>query len=271
MIDKNTHSLVSKILVTGLFAAGVLFGSTALACTTDGWVGGVTGTPLAGSPTPEGVARVSGVCAMELEGAGSVKDTSPTAEPTTHTRFYVKADAVSGSPVIYQAFSDDDAIASLVTVTFDGSNFVFDAGAGASANVPGSSGWNLVEMAWAGGGTMDYWVNVDAVAEPLNPTGTVNAAAGTMESIILGAPDSLNGFLTFDDYEMRRTSHIGRVAECDAEGDAANDDIDLNDALAVVDEIFAVPPILAQGSPDCELDGDVDLNDVLAIVDSVFP
>jgi hypothetical protein len=265
MIDKNTHSLVSRILATGLLAAGILFGSTALACTTDGWLGGVTGTPLAGSPSPEGVARVSGVCAMELGGAGSVKDTSPTAEPTTHTRFYVKADGVSGSPVIFQAFSDEDAISSLVTVTYDGSNFVFDAGAGASANVPGSSGWNIVEMDWTGGETMDYWVNADAVAEPLNPTGTVNASTGTMESVILGAPAGLNGFLTFDNYEMRRTSDIGPVTN----GDSNNDtNVNSGDLVGVINEWLSGSAVLAPGTPDCNLDGNVNSGDLVCIINA---
>ncbi len=61
-----------------------------LACTTDAWNGGVTGSPLAGSPNS--VDRVSGLCAMQLAAAGSVKDTSPTAESTMIIRFYVKAD-----------------------------------------------------------------------------------------------------------------------------------------------------------------------------------
>ena len=124
---------VTRLIYTSLLIAGTLSASTAMACTTDLWNGGVEGTPVAGSPTA--VSRVSGLCAMELTGTGSVKDTSPAAEATAIMRFYVFAELISGTPVIFEAFSDDNATSSLLTVSFDGSNFVFDAGAGASVAV----------------------------------------------------------------------------------------------------------------------------------------
>jgi len=256
---------LTRLIYLSALIVGTLGASTAIACTTSLWVGGETGTPLAGSPAD--VSRVTGLCAMKLSEAGSVKDTSPSVETTANIRFYVYAQLSAGTPVIFEAFSDDGATASLLTVSFDGSNFVFDAGNGASGNVPGKSGWNLVELAWTGGSTMDYWVNADATSE--SATGSVSAAAGTMESVILGTSDSYTGTLTFDDYESHRTTAVGLSDICNADGIGG---IDLLDALEVVDEFFAGPgnPDLAVGSPDCNLSGTVDLLDALDIVDIFF-
>jgi len=172
----------TRLIALAALLSGTFFVSSALACTTGAWVGGTTGSPIAGSPAA--VSRVSGLCAMQLEAAGSVKDTSPEAEATVIARFYVYAQLTSGNPVIFEAFSDDGATASLLTVTFDGTNFAFDAGAGGSGNVAGKSGWNQIELKWTGGTGMEYWVNADASTD--DATGIVGAAAGTMESVILG-------------------------------------------------------------------------------------
>ena len=172
-----TRLIRSAVLLTGAF-----FVSSTLACTTSAWLGGETGSPVAGSPKT--VSRVSGFCGLQLNAAGSVLDPSPVAETTVLARFYVYAQLNSGSPVIFEAFSDNLATTSLLTVTFDGTNFVFDAGAGASADVPGRSGWNMVELAWTGGSKMDYWVNSNALEDAA--TGSIGAAAGTMEAVVLG-------------------------------------------------------------------------------------
>jgi len=265
MTDRITHSPTSKILAIGLSAAGVLFGSTVLACNTDNWNGGVSGTPLADSPPA--VSRVSQLCAMIITAPGGVKDLSPSMEDAVNTRFYVKADDVTATTTIYGAFSDEDATSSLVNVTFDGSNFVFDAGAGASGNIPGLAGWNLVEMAWTSGVSMDFWVNTDANVD--DPTGNVSASGGTMESVILGAPDSLSSSLTYDAYEARRTTNPGPLLICDADGSGA---IGFDDIIAEINESFGDPvSVLAEGQPDCDLDGDVDFDDLIDVINIAFP
>ena len=252
---------VTRLIYTSLLIAGTLSASTAMACTTDLWNGGVEGTPVAGSPTA--VSRVSGLCAMELTGTGSVKDTSPAAETTAIMRFYVFAELLSGAPVIFEAFSDDNATSSLLTVSFDGSNFVFDAGAGASGNVPGKSkvGWNLVELAWTGGGTMEYWVNTDS--NDTAATGSVAAAGGTMESVVLGTADALDGILTFDDYESHRSTPVGGVLLGDSDGSAI---IDVFDMIGTQKEILQqgqTDAFLADGQPDCNLSGAIDVFDMI--------
>ena len=258
---------VTRLIHASLLIAGAFSTSVAIACTTDLWNGGVEGSPVAGSPTD--VSRVSGLCAMELTTAGSVKDTSPSLETTAFIRFYVFAELDSGSPVIFEAFSDDDAIVSpsLLTVSFDGDNFVFNSGDQTSPPVQGQAGWNLVELAWTGGGTMEYWVNTDATQTPA--LGSISVIAGTMESVILGTSDVYTGTLTFDDYEAHRSTPVGPVDVCNADSIG---EINLLDALEVVDEYFAAPdsPDLAVGSPDCDLSGTVNLLDALEVVDIYF-
>lgn len=257
----------TRLITIAALLAGTFFVSSTLACTTDGWIGGTTGSPVADSP--RAVSRVSGLCGMELIEAGNVKDTNPGAETTVIARFYVYAQLISGAPVIFEAFSDDAATASLLTVTFDGANFVFDAGAGASGNVAGRSGWNLVEIAWTGGTGMDYWVNADAASD--HPaTGSVGAAAGTMESVILGA-DVLDGILTFDDYESHRSLPVGALLVGDSNNDGLVNGLDIS---GILKESNAFTPVVQSGTPDCNLDGSVsglDISGILKAADAFSP
>lgn len=244
----------SQLILPVLILIGSFFTSSAMACTTSLWNGGETGTPLAGSPLA--VSRVSGLCAMKLDAAGSVTDNSPSVEATANIRFYVYAALNSGTPVVFEAFSaEDGGGTSLITVTFDGTNFVFDAGAGASGNVPGTAGWNLVEMAWIGGTSMDYWVNADSTSTAA--TGSVTAAAGTMESVVLGAADALDGSLTFDSYEARRLSPVGALTMGDANSDDA---INILDIGVITSEILLTG--LGEGQPDCNSDASVNILDI---------
>jgi hypothetical protein len=196
---------------------------------------------------------------MKLTAPGSVKDTSPAAEPAAIIRFYVYAQLSSGTPVIFEAFSDENATASLLTVSIDGLNFVFDAGDGASGNVQGKSGWNLIELSWTGGGTMDYWVNTDSTSTAA--TGSVSAAAGTMESVILGTSDAFSGSLTFDDYESHRSTPVGGLLAGDGNNDGAINSGDIN---VIVNEFLFGN--LGGGVVDCNLDGAINSGDINCVV-----
>jgi len=165
----------------------------------------------------------------------------------------------AGSPVIFKAFSDDNATASLLTISFNGTNFVFNAGAGASGNVPGKAGWNLVEISWTSGSSMKYWVNSDSLSAA--ETGSVSAAAGTMESVVLGTSDSYTGSLTFDDYESRRSTPIGRLKAGDGNNDGAINSGDIN---VIVNEFLFGN--LGAGIVDCNLDGAVNSGDINCVV-----
>ena len=258
---KRTSAFIQTINAIGMVAF-CAFSSTAFACTTDGWNGTLTGSPVADSPA--NVARVSGLCGMELADEGSVMDTSPVNESTFIARFYVKGPVSSGTPVIFEAFSDDAATASLITVTFDGTNFVFNAGSGDSPDVPGNpTGWNLVEISWASSTGMSYWVNADAAAEPTpdDPTGSVGASGGTVESVVLGARGTFGGTLTFDDYVSHRSTPIGGLLAGDANNDGS---INSGDIDMVVNEFLFSN--LADGVVDCNLDGAVNSGDIDCII-----
>lgn len=249
---------ISQFILPSLVLIGSFFASSSMACTTSLWNGGELGTPQADSPLL--VSRVSGLCAMQLEAAGGVTDNSPSVEPTANIRFYVFAELDSGNPVIFEAFSADDAGGtSLITVTFNGTNFDIGAGATSSGAVPGTAGWNLVELAWTGGTSMDYWVNADSTVDAA--TGNVTAAAGTMESVVLGAADSLDGVMTFDDYVSNRTSPVGPLLA----GDGNQDDVvNSGDINVIVNEFLT--GTLGTGVPDCNLDGAVNSGDINCVV-----
>lgn len=249
----------TRLISLAVLLSGAFFVSSTLACTTGAWTSTV-GAPVADSPTA--VSRVSGLCGMELIAAGNVMDTSPVAETTVIARFYVYAQLISGAPVIFEAFSDNAATTSLLTITFDGANFVFDAGDGASGNVAGKSGWNLVEIAWTGGTGMDYWVNADAASDAA--TGSVGAAAGTMESVILGA-DALDGILTFDDYESHRSLPVGPLLMGDSND---NGSINVFDLIATTNEILGNG--LSVGQPDCNLNGSVNVFDLICTTNIIL-
>jgi len=248
----------TRLIALAVFLSGTFFVSSALACTTTLWTSATAGA-LADDPT-NGVPRVSGLCGLEVTGTGHVVDASPAAEATVIARFYVYAQLTSGTPVIFEAFSDNAATASLLTVTFDGTNFVFDAGATASANVPGKSGWNLVELAWTGGTDMDYWVNADASTD--GATGSVGAAAGTMESVVLGATAAVDGKLIFDDYESHRSLPVGALLMGDANG---NGSLTIADAIALFNELNLANQTLAPGQPDCNESGGITIADAICL------
>jgi len=258
-----THLLSSAALLTGAF-----FVSSTLACNTNAWEGTEIGAPIAGSP--KAVSRVSGLCGMQLTASGSVMDPSPVAESTVIARFYVYAQLNSGTPVIFEAFSDIAATMSLLTVTFDGTNFVFDAGSGTSVGVPGkTSGWNFVEIAWTGGTGMDYWVNSNALDDAAN--GSIGAAAGTMEAVKLGPKGAFDGTITFDDYESHRTLPVGALLIGDSNNDGQVNGLDIS---GVLKESNAFTPELQSGTPDCNLDGSVsglDISGILKAADAFVP
>ena len=250
---------VTRLIHASLLIAGALSTSVAMACTTQLWNGGLTGTPVVGSPSE--VSRVSGLCAMELTTAGSVKDISPAAETAANIRFYVNAELSEGTPVIFEAFMEpadvDAEDVSLLTVSFDGSHFLFKSGeSNVSAPVPGQSGWNLVELAWTGGGTMEYWVNTDATQT--EALGSVTAIAGTMDSVVLGTSDVYTGTLTFDDYEAHRSTPVGGLLM----GDSTNNgSINIFDIISMRNEILENG--LAIGMPDCNSNGSVNVFDII--------
>ena len=250
--------IMTRIAQLSVLLVATFSMSTAMACTTSAW--SEVGTTALDDKPANALPRVSGKCAMTLTEAGSVKDNSPSAEPQAFIRFYVLGD-LSADTIIFEAFSNDTAAlgTELITINFDGTNFVFDAdGASNSGPVLGKSGWNMIELAWVGGSTMDYWVNTDSSEAP---TGQVNAKAGTLESVILGSVAGPAGTLIFDDYESHRETLIGELLAGDANKDGGINSGDID--MVVAEFLFST---LAEGVVDCNLDGSVNSGDIDCIV-----
>jgi hypothetical protein len=252
---------------------GLGLGFNAEACSTDGWAGGTSNIPANGqAASPPGVSRYSEFCALAITGQAHVQSNFAVNESQYRARFYV-LDSLTGAGTvdIFEAYSDEGGASPLFKISFNGSQFTFDAtdAGGGSDTVSAASGWNLVEFDWnSDGNTFSYWVNLDATTEAAN--GSVNAGAGTVDSVRVGAPNGFggqSGSLVYDAFESHRTTPVGALLNCDAQGDV---DIDINDALAIVDEVFGNPTVLATGQPDCDLNGEININDVLAVVDIVF-
>jgi hypothetical protein len=223
--------------------------------------------------SPPTIARYSEFCALSVTGQGHVQ--SNFASDTQYrARFYV-FDGLTGSGTVdvFEAYGDEAATNDLFKVTFNGTQFTFDAGGagGGSASAPSANGWNLIEFDWnSTGGTFDFWVNTDALS--VAPTGFTTSGAGTVEAVRLGAPNGFGtqvGQLGYDAFESHRTTGVGPLIDCDADG-SGNPDININDILAVITERFGNPPALASGQPDCNRDGDININDILATIDAAF-
>jgi len=258
----KTMKIMTRIAQLSVLLVATFSMSAAMACTTSAW-SAVTGNPAPLDGEPEvALPRISGTCAMTLTAAGSVKDTSPAAETKVFIRFYVLGD-ISSDVIIFEAFSNDSAApeTSMVSVTFDGTNFVFDAGVAPSADVPGKAliggkaPWNMIQLSWLKNGTMAYTVNGGTDEEQ---AGTVDATDDFMESVVLGSVADPGGTLIFDDYESHRETAVDGLLIADGNSD---DLVDVADIVIARNE--ALGRGLASGTPDCTLDGEVDVADIV--------
>lgn len=247
-------------LLGGLLVAGLSLSFAAEACSTDGWAGGVfLDNALADSPPT--VSRYSEFCALSVIGQSYVQ--SNFASDTQYrARFYV-LDGLTGSGDIdiFAAYSDESATMPLFKVSFDGSQFTFDATAagGTSGTAASANGWNVIEFDWnSDAGTFDYWVNLDATMDA--SMGTLTSGAGTVEAVRLGAPNGFatqGGFVNFDAFESRRTTPVGTLLVGDAN---ANGSLTIADVITIGNELNGT---LASGQPDCNLNGSITIADVI--------
>lgn len=251
MFSKNTPAVLATLFL------GITLSGTALACSTDGWdqtVGMVdVGQPFGGTDLT-GVARVEEFCAMVASETGHVQTNSPT-HTEVWNRFYVLPLFTGvGSTEILVGYSDEAGATELFNIGFDGANFTFNVTGGGSDSFAAPEGWSLIEYNWDGA-TFEFWVNEDSV-DP--PSGSIDAAGGTLESVRLGLPNGLGGFsgmVNFDSFEMHNTTAVGPLLVGDANAD---DDVNILDYPAVQSEILGTLQI---GQPDCNLDGDVNILD----------
>ena len=264
---------MDRVIVGSLLVLGLGFGLSAHACTTGGWQGGVNGIPANGDAgSPLTVSRYSEFCALAITDTSWVQ--SDFASDTHYIgRFYVYPDLTgSGSVDLLVAYSDEGGASPLFTISYNGSQFIFDAdgAGGGSDNAVAESGWNLIEFEYdADSDNFNYWVNetwnFDTDAYSTGPTGNSASGAGTVESVRLGAPNGMDGFagtITYDAFEAHRTTNVGALRVGDANG---NDSVNIFDMIGVQNEILDPANSLAIGQPDCNENGSVNVFDMICV------
>ncbi len=256
-----------KKLATSIAALGLLAGgSVASACTLSAWSSTSGTAPEVGGPgdTVE-LARYSGICSMQSDGAEFVQDNSPAAEGALIARFYFLASG-TGDATIYEAFSDEGGATSVFAISADGANVTVTPASGTAASAPMRAGWNSVEVSWTGGGGISLWVNSDSTTAAADATGTDTGSA-TIDAIQLGTVDGLGGFtsVNFDQYESRRTTAIGREIPGDATGDGGA--LNIFDAIGIIQEV--VNGTAQVGQPDCTEDGAINIFDAICVIQAV--
>jgi hypothetical protein len=84
-----------------------------------------------------------------------------------------------------------------------------------------------------------------------------------LQSVRLGNINGSTGTTYFDAYESRRSTAVGRLCNCNVNGDSG-DVVNVQDVIQVVTE--AGGGALATGTPDCSQDGQINVQDVIQIV-----
>jgi len=253
---------VTRLITITALLAGTFFASSTLACSSAQWTSTAAGATV-GDPTGS-VPRVKGFCGLEVTDTGHVVDNSPTAETTFIGRFYVYPNQLgAGTHEVFAAYSDE-AGTKLFSITYDGTNFNFDAtaaaGGGSTSAAADTTHWNLVEFKWESDAQGSVWVNADALTEAA--TSTFASGTGSVDQVRLGAVASIDANTAFfDDYESHRSQAVGALLAGDG-----NDDGNINSGdvdMVVAEFLFST---LAGGVPDCNLDGNVNSGDIDCIV-----
>ncbi|GAB4170227.1 MAG: hypothetical protein Kow0020_04410 [Wenzhouxiangellaceae bacterium] len=252
------HNLKTRLAGVGLLAAGALLASNvALGCTTANWTA-TSGAVAAGSPSPDGIARYQGLCALQATGTGYVQDNSPGGIDRIVARFYVLNNNTS-TATIYQGYGNTSGGNARFTVTLDnaGNVTLTDEATGQFVTQSGSTNWLSVEIDWgqgAGTGFASLSVNGATAAQA---TGLSNSGTA-LQSVRLGNLNGATGTLNFDSYESRRSTAIGRLLVADANG---NGSINALDMVALRNEILG--NALATGTPDCNENGGINSQDIV--------
>ena len=251
----------TRLVTIAALLAGTFFVSSTLACSSAAWSSTAAGATV-GDPTGS-VPRVNGFCGLEVTGTGHVVDNSPTDEATFIGRFYVFPKLLgAGTHEVFAAYSDESGT-KLFSITYDGTNFNFDATAatGGSTSVAADpTHWNLVEFKWESGAQGSAWVNADALTDPASST--FASGTGSVDQVRLGAVAGIDANQAwFDDYESHRSQAVGALLAGDGNSDG---NINSGDVDMVVNEFLFSS--LAGGVPDCNLDGNIDSGDVDCVV-----
>ena len=281
---------MESVLLGSVLALGMAMSHSATAgindvCSVAQWTGELpvpVATDAAGTPqTPRKVARYSEFCGLEVNTLEYVQSPA-TSDARYFGRFYVLPQVTgSGEVDLLIAYSDTDGASPLFVISFDGTDFNFDAtgtggGSGSvAAQVTGGGQpmWNLVEFEYNNDGDFNVWVNEDW-ALPDGPYSSTSIPAfasgdgGSVASVRMGAPTGMGGFggkITFDAFEAHRTTNVGGLRVGDANAD---DVVNTGDIGQVINEFFATS--LAPGTPDCNEDGVVNTGDIGCIINVFF-
>ena len=268
---------MDRVILGSVLLIGLGFGLNAQACSISNWDGDSNIPANADVGSPETVSRFAQECALAVTDTSYVQSNGLDPDARYIGRFYVLPKlSGSGEVDLLVAYSDEGGAEELFRVAYDGTDFIFDATSapgGGSGTAVAASGWNLIEFEFNSEGDFNFWVNEAWDRSGLSyaaPTGTFASGTGAVDAVQLGAPNGMasqSGTLTFDAFESHRSTSVGALLNCDAEGDQ---DVDINDILSIVDEAFGNPVKLAGGTPDCDLNGSININDVLEIVDILF-
>jgi len=272
----------SKLNIGGRTAAlaavaGLALGAgDAFACSLANWssnTGGVIANQpdgAAGDPggdtTP--ISRYEALCGMQAPAgaAGFVQDNRPNSIDRIRARFYVLNDGVTAQAVLYEGYGNETGGSPQLRVELDpSSNLVelIDNASATSVSQSGDGGWESIEIDWnSGEGNMALSVNGQAAAT------ASGLSAGSLESVRLGningvAVRGSNG-LIFDAYEAHRTTEVGRLCNCNANG-SADGAVNVNDVVLIVNEASGTGQ-LSSGTPDCNEDGQILVQDVTQTV-----
>ena len=250
MSHTSHNNLVKRVAGLGALAVGALLASqAAFACQTTNW-SATSGAVVAGSPTPDAVARYSGLCGLEATGSGFVQDNSPGGIDRIVARFYVLNDNTA-TATVYSGFGATDGTGQRFSVSLNNAGQVTltDTATGQSVSQSGATNWLSVEIDWgqgAGSGFISLSVNGQTAEET---TGLSNSGTA-LQSVRLGNLNGAAGTLGFDSYESRRSTAVGRLVVADATNDGAVNGLDI---VSVRNE--ALGNSLASGQPDCNEDG----------------
>jgi len=265
MSHTSHNTLIKRVAGLGALAAGALLASqAAFACQTTNW-SATSGAVVAGSPTPDAVARYSGLCGLEATGSGFVQDNSPGGIDRIVARFYVLNDNTA-TATVYSGFGATDGTGQRFSVSLNNAGQVTltDTATGQSVSQSGATNWLSVEIDWgqgAGSGFISLSVNGQTAEET---TGLSNSGTA-LQSVRLGNLNGAAGTLGFDSYESRRSTAVGRLLVSDANNDSV---INVGDITVMANEVFS--SVLATGQPDCNEDGLVNVGDITCASNLIF-
>lgn len=264
MTNAKFTSLAGRATVAGVLLAGAMLTQSAVACTLNNWSSN-SGAVAAGDPVADGIARYSGLCGMEATGTGFVQDNNPGGIDRIVARFYVLNDN-SATAEVYAGYGNTAGGSERFTIDLGstGNVTLTDTATGQSVSQSGATNWLSVEIDWAqgsGNGVISLSVNGQT---PVENT-TLSNSGAALQSVRLGNLNGAAGSLSFDSYESRRSTAVGRLTRADANNDG---NVTAGDITVIANEVFG--NVLATGQPDCNEDGNITAADTTCTANVIF-